>query len=72
MTLQERYESAKRELVENGYKVSAGSWIEEESDQFYVFSTQGLGPATFGHSAASISYKYETYQKRFDRIRGNW
>lgn len=72
MTLQERYEEAKREMVGKGYKVSAGSWIEEETNQFYVFSTQGLGPAYYGHSAASISYKYETYQKRFDKIRGNW
>jgi hypothetical protein len=66
------FEAAKQELIKKGYNVSAGSWIDEENNQFYVFSSQGLGPATYGHSAASISFHNGSYQKRFEKIRGNW
>lgn len=56
-TLQERYEAAKERLIRNGYKVSAGSWIDEEIGKFYVCSTKSDG-SRFGHPEAEIGVNY--------------
>jgi hypothetical protein len=47
------FEQAKQELVKAGYKVSAGSWKDHDSDWF-VFSQEGAGPDSYGSPMARI------------------
>jgi hypothetical protein len=56
-TLQARYKEAKNRLERNGYKVSAGSWIDEEREQFYVCSTKS-DMGCLNHPEAEIGLNY--------------
>jgi hypothetical protein len=50
-----KYAAAKIQLASEGFKISAGSWIDEESEQYYVCSRECGGVETFGHPKSEIS-----------------
>lgn len=41
--LSERYAAAKKEIVDMGLHVSAGSWIDIEINRYYVCSSETIG-----------------------------
>lgn len=53
--LQARYEAARRSMDRAGYKVSAGSWIDETIGKYYVCSVKSGQGGIYGHPLHEIS-----------------
>ena len=58
--LQARYEAARRSMDRAGYKVSAGSWIDETAGKYYVCSVESGQGGIYGHPLHEISGNEKT------------
>ena len=48
MTTEQALVTAKKEVSSRGFRVSAGSWADDETGTVYAFSIESCGPATYG------------------------
>jgi len=53
--LQARFEAARRSMERAGHKVSAGSWIDETIERYYVCSVKTGQGGICGHPLHEIS-----------------